>query len=87
MSQLSTRRISILAAIPVIVVSIMGCDTKVERSSPPVSKAKTAPQSETVVQGGGAGLGKVRNSTDRLKTQVDDHNRNIDKQIEDLNKK
>ncbi|MDZ4829958.1 MAG: hypothetical protein SGJ09_07145 [Phycisphaerae bacterium] len=83
------RSLVVGSAIAVIAV-LVACDSKVENAvrpgtpAPPPAAANS--ESRTVIGGGGSALGKAKNSAERIGDKVADHNREIEKQAEEINK-
>ena len=65
-----------------------GCQPDVERgaTAKPAEAAQEAPRSETVVQGGGSALGQAKGAAERTVDRSDAYQRNLERQIEDINK-
>lgn len=62
--------------------ALAGCE---ERTAPP--PPAPAQQPVTVLEGGGSAAGKAIDNAHNLKDQVKAHNDEIEKQIDDMNKK
>ncbi len=73
---------------PALVASLAflaACEERVENPTPP-AQANQQPKSETVVEGGGAGLGKAKQSATAIEQKADEYNRQLEKQIDEINK-
>ena len=72
----------------VVACCLGGCDTKVDNPVRPGEVTQQAPpKSETVIEGGGAGLGKAKEAGTGIEQKVDEYNRQLEKQIDEINKK
>lgn len=79
------RAVAGLAGVLVATVLCVACETKVDSSAPRGNAAQNPPKSEstTVIPGGGSALGKAKNSAESIQDKVDEHNKNIEKAIDD----
>lgn len=60
---------------------LAGCEEHVGQPAPPPPQA-----SHTVVEGAGSAPGKALESGHKLEDKVNEHNKEIEKQLEDINK-
>mgnify|MGYP000216634080 CR=1 FL=1 len=62
---------------------LLGCDERLEQ---PATSQANAPQSQTVLEGGGSASGKAINSAQSIRQQTEIHNEKIEKAAEEVGK-
>lgn len=77
----SVLPLAVALATGTAVALLAGCEERVGQPSPPPPQA-----SHTVVEGAGSAPGKALESGHKLEDKVNEHNKEIEKQLEDINK-
>ncbi len=77
----SRRSLALALPVAVLVLAAGGCEERVGQPTPP----PPAP-AKTVIEGAGSAAGKAVESGQNLEKQVGEHNKALEKQIEEIGK-